>query len=155
MRIRYEAVFFDLFGTLVDDRASAIAGARDCLELLRESRWAIVTSCGTRFARALIDRADLPQPPLLVTADDIARNKPAPDGYLFAAAHWELEPREALVVEDSLQGIAAARQAGMDVVAVLRTRSSSFARAATYVVTEIAALRLLARHGGVELEIGD
>jgi sugar-phosphatase len=155
VRISYDAILFDLFGTLVDDRARAIPGARNCLEQLRENRWGIVTSCGTRFARALIDKAALPQPPLLVTADDVVRNKPAPDGYLYAAARLGLQPQRALVVEDSLHGIAAARQAGMDVVAVLRARSPAFARAATYVVKEIAALRLRARDGTVELEIDD
>lgn len=155
MRISYDAVLFDLFGTLVDDTARAMPGARDCLERLRDSRWAIVTSCGTRFARKLIAYAKLPLPPLLVTADDVAHNKPAPDGYLLAAARLHIEPRRVLVVEDSLQGIAAAREAGMDVVAVLRARPLTFVRAATYVVKDIAALRLEAGGDGVALEIGD
>lgn len=155
MRISYDAVLFDLFGTLVDDTARAMPGARDCLERLHGSRWAIVTSCGTRFARGLIGSAKLPVPPLLVTADDVPHNKPAPDGYLFAAARLRIEPRRALVVEDSLQGIAAAREAGMDVVGVLRARPLTFVRAATYVVKDIAALRLEAGGDGVALEIGD
>jgi mannitol-1-/sugar-/sorbitol-6-phosphatase len=155
VRISYDAVLFDLFGTLVDDAARAMPGARDCLERLDGSRWAIVTSCGTRFARGLIGNAQLPQPPLLVTADDVARNKPAPDGYLFAAARLGVDPRRALVVEDSLQGIAAGREAGMDVVAVLRARPFAFVRAATYVIKDIAALQLRAGGDVVALEIGE
>lgn len=153
-RMIYDAVFFDLFGTLVDDGASAVAGASQCLEVLAGSRWAVVTSCGTRLARALIARAGLPQPPLLVTADDVARNKPAPDGYLYAAAALRVLPARALVVEDSLQGVAAARAAGMDVVAIARGRSPAFARAATFVVEEFSGVRL--RRGesrGIELEL--
>lgn len=148
----YEAVLFDLFGTLVDDRADAIAGASACLQALHEQRWAIVTSCGTQLAESLIAHARLPKPPVLVTSDDVLRNKPFPDGYLYAAQRLGVAPERSLVIEDSLQGIAAAREAGMDVVAILRGRAPGFARAATFVLNEIAALRLRAGDGLLELE---
>ena len=149
--ITYDAVLFDLFGTLVDDGANAFPGALDCLRALDAVPWAIVTSCGTDFARRLIAHAKLPYPPLLVTADDVIRNKPAPDSYLFAAQRLGISPERALVIEDSLQGVAAAREAGMDVVAILRGRAPNFARHATYVVNAIAELRLGAVAGAVEL----
>ena len=66
-----------------------------------------------------------------VTADDVAANKPAPDGYVAAAKRFELAPERCLVVEDSPQGIHAGRAAGMDVVAILRGRERSFAASAT------------------------
>ncbi|MBV8489596.1 MAG: HAD-IA family hydrolase [Candidatus Eremiobacteraeota bacterium] len=149
----YDAVFFDLFGTLVDDRALAIPGARECVATLEGSRWAIVTSCGTDFARRLIKHAGLPEPPLLVSCDDVLHNKPAPDSYLFAAKKYDVVPERALVVEDSLQGVAAACEAGMDVVAILRGRSPQFARAATFVIKDLASLRLHASDGAIELEV--
>jgi sugar-phosphatase len=149
----YDAVFFDLFGTLVDDQAVAMPGALDCLVELQGVRWAVVTSCGTRFASALLAHAGLPQPPLLVTADDVERNKPAPDGYLLAAANYAVDPGRALVIEDSVQGIASAREAGMDVVAILRGRSPAFARAATFVGRDIASLRLRKSDAAVALEL--
>ena len=147
----YDAVLFDLFGTLVDDEANAFRGARECLRAVETSPWAIVTSCGTDFARRLIAHAKLPLPPVLVTADDVVRNKPAPDGYLYAAERLGVAPSRALVVEDTLQGIAAAREAGMDVVAILRGRAPGFARSATFVVDAISELRLEERQGAVDL----
>jgi beta-phosphoglucomutase-like phosphatase (HAD superfamily) len=42
--------------------------------------------------------------------------KPAPNVYLHAAAELEIDPREALVLEDSVFGVTAARAAGMRVV---------------------------------------
>ncbi|MBV8148495.1 MAG: HAD family hydrolase [Candidatus Eremiobacteraeota bacterium] len=146
----YDAVLFDLFGTLVDDEAKAFAGARECLRALQASPWAIVTSCGTSFARGLIAHAQLPAPPVLVSADDIVHNKPAPDGYLCAARRLGVDPKRALVVEDTLQGIAAAREAGMDVVAVLRGRRSGFEKSATFVIETIAQLRLRPSDGVLE-----
>lgn len=150
----YQAVLFDLFGTLVDDEANAIAGAQECLRAVNASPWAIVTSCGTPFARKLIAHAGLPIPRVLVTADDVASNKPAPDSYLYAAKRLGVSPERALVVEDSLQGIAAAREAGMDVVAILRGRAPRFAISATFVLDTIAQLRLCTRNGALEFSYG-
>jgi HAD superfamily hydrolase (TIGR01509 family) len=55
--------------------------------------------------------------PVIVAAEDVARSKPAPDGYLSAIAQLGVTPGDCLVVEDSVAGIAAARTAGCLVVA--------------------------------------
>lgn len=52
----------------------------------------------------------------LFTAAMVARSKPAPDLFLYAAAAIGVAPSDCLVVEDSLSGVAAARAAGMAVV---------------------------------------
>jgi HAD superfamily hydrolase (TIGR01509 family) len=54
----------------------------------------------------------------IVAAEDVARSKPAPDGYAKAIAELGLEPRDCLVVEDSEAGITAGRDAGCTVLAV-------------------------------------
>lgn len=54
----------------------------------------------------------------LVTADDVARNKPHPDGYLLAAERLGVRPDSCITIEDSPAGIAAALAAGYRVVAV-------------------------------------
>lgn len=53
--------------------------------------------------------------PRVFTASQVARGKPAPDLFLFAAAQMGSAPEHCLVIEDSLTGIAAARAAGMEV----------------------------------------
>jgi HAD superfamily hydrolase (TIGR01509 family) len=42
---------------------------------------------------------------VIASGDDIARNKPAPDVYLFAAARLRVQPESCLVFEDSLAGV--------------------------------------------------
>jgi HAD superfamily hydrolase (TIGR01509 family) len=63
--------------------------------------------------------------PWFLGAEDTARGKPYPDGYLLAASRFDLKPEECLVLEDSTAGIRAARAAGMRVIAV---RAGNFAR---------------------------
>lgn len=114
----FEAVLFDLFGTLVDERGEAIEGARELLQTLPRERWAIVTSCSRGLAQALLTRAKFPEPQFIATADDVARGKPAPDGYLLAAERLGAQPERCLVIEDSRQGIAAGIAAGMTVIGI-------------------------------------
>lgn len=151
----YDAVFFDLFGTLVNDAALAIDGASERLREVQAHRWAVVTSTSKSMALRLLTHASLPIPPVLIAADHVVHNKPAPDGYLLAARRVGVDPQRALVIEDSLAGIAAAREANMDVVAILRGRPPGFARAATYVANDIASLRLRVNAGVASLEIED
>jgi HAD superfamily hydrolase (TIGR01509 family) len=63
-----------------------------------------------RFARAVI------------TADDVAQLKPAPDIYLRAAELLEIDPRHCIAVEDSPAGSQAAKSAGMYVLGLVHTQ---------------------------------
>ena len=54
----------------------------------------------------------------ITTGDEVANGKPAPDIFLLAAQRLGLAPAHCLVVEDSPAGVAAARAAGMRVVAI-------------------------------------
>ncbi len=54
----------------------------------------------------------------IVCKDDVARVKPAPDLYLAAVAALGGTPRDALAIEDSANGITAAKRAGLVCVAV-------------------------------------
>jgi mannitol-1-/sugar-/sorbitol-6-phosphatase len=154
MSLTYDAVLFDLFGTLVDDAGDPAEGVHDLLESLRGARWTIVTSCPRKVAEKMLSRAGITMPPLLVGADDVSANKPAPDGYLLAAKRLGVDAKKTLVVEDSAAGIAAALAAGMDVVAILRGRAPDLAHAATFTVKNLAALRLASAGDGVEFELG-
>lgn len=114
----YDAVLCDLFGTLVDDRGNAISGAVAFTRALPSGRWAIVTSCGARLATQLIAHSGIAPPDVLVSSDDVARQKPDPAGYLRAAVLLHVEPDRCLVLEDSAHGVQAARAGGMDVIRV-------------------------------------
>ncbi|MGK3945178.1 HAD family phosphatase [Streptomyces sp. RP5T] len=71
--------------------------------------------------RSMIE-ATLPHQPfhdafdLIITRDDVARGKPAPDIFLTAARRLRVAPRDCLVYEDSDEGIAAAEAAAMPAI---------------------------------------
>ncbi len=155
MELSYEAVCFDLFGTLVDGGGTAVPGARQALASLPIGRWAIVTSCGRAFAQALIVAAGLPLPNVLVSADDVQRGKPAPDPYALGASSLGVEPARAVALEDSTSGIESARGAGLDVIAILHGRGLAFARRATYQAERFDAIEWSAQADGpIRLRIG-
>jgi HAD superfamily hydrolase (TIGR01509 family) len=86
----------------------------------------------------------------LVTAEDSARAKPAPDPFLTAARRLDVPPASCLVIEDSPAGVTAARAAGMPVVAVDRGRGSAGLDRADWIVANLDELRLTPP-GGVEV----
>ena len=61
---------------------------------------------------ALLDRFDT-----IVTREDAERSKPFPDLYLTALARLNVPPTGAVAIEDSANGVAAARAAGIRCVA--------------------------------------
>ena len=79
--------------------------------------WAVHTSADERLARVRLGAAGI-EPPVLVTRDQLARGKPAPDGYLRAAELLGVEAGECIVVEDTEVGIESGRAAGMQTIGV-------------------------------------
>jgi len=55
---------------------------------------------------------------VILTAEDVLRVKPDPDLYLLTLSKLELQPAEAVVFEDSPNGILAANSAGITCIAV-------------------------------------
>ena len=54
----------------------------------------------------------------VVTADDVANGKPAPDIFLKAAEMMHVAPEKCLVLEDAPPGVIAAQAAGMQVITI-------------------------------------
>lgn len=80
---------------------------------------AIVSSSGRASIQLTIGRLDIAHAiDFYAGAEDCEQPKPAPDGYLKAAATLGVPPGECLVFEDSIAGLQSARAAGMQLVAV-------------------------------------
>lgn len=66
--------------------------------------------------------------------------KPNPDVFLEAAKRLNISPDHCIVIEDSIAGVAAARQAGMRCIAVATTNPTDLLSAADLVVDNLAML---------------
>ncbi len=127
------------------------AGAADLLARLQGNPHAIVTSGSRLAAEARLRHVGLPIPSVLVTGDEIAAGKPAPDGYLLAARKLRIEPSECIVIEDSPVGVEAGRAAGMRVIGVASTHSATDLKAADAIVPLLGDIEVSAGPGGIQL----
>jgi len=85
---------------------------------LEPNDWAIVTSASLELATVRLRAAKLPLPRVFVTAEEVRRGKPDPEGFLLAAERLGVRIDQCLVFEDSPAGVAAARASGAHVAIV-------------------------------------
>jgi mannitol-1-/sugar-/sorbitol-6-phosphatase len=115
----------------------AISGAAAALRAVKRDRVAVVTSGTRALALARLAAVGIEPPAVIVFADDVARGKPDPEGYLEAARRLAVVPAEALVVEDAPPGIEAAQAAGAATVAVTSTHPREELAAADVVIASL------------------
>ena len=56
---------------------------------------------------------------LVITYDDVTKKKPNPEVYLKAIEKMKVSKEECLIVEDSLEGVKAANNAGIEVLNIV------------------------------------
>ena len=115
-------------------------------DLAREIPLAIASGARREEIEAILEAGGLREAfRAIVGADDVSRGKPDPEPYLRAAARLlphapDLKPEECVAFEDSVPGIAAARTAGMKVVAVTNSYPAEKLTAAHRVVASLEGL---------------
>ena len=113
---RLEAVYRDHLPT--------VPGAKEAVERMAD-RWPLALASSSNrelivLALQLLGVADRFQ--AIVSSEEVARGKPAPDVYLEAARRLAVSPDRAAAVEDSHNGIRSAKAAGMRVIAIPNRR---------------------------------
>jgi sugar-phosphatase len=140
-----EAARLEAWETQNADGVAALPGALELVRAVPPERFAIVTS-GTRpLALARLRASGLPQPAVLVTADDVAAGKPDPAGYLLAARRLLVRPQDCVVLEDAPAGVAAGLAAEMTVIGVTTTHDAGELSAAHRRIASLAELLPLPR----------
>ena len=94
------------------------------------TRWAVVTTTSLSnwqalWTHAVLRVASLPEPALIVSGEDVAKKKPDPEAYELALQRLRLDSSSCVAIEDSRNGLIAARGAGLRTIIV---RSQFFAR---------------------------
>lgn len=109
---RQEKIMADL------NRQTPMPGALALLEQLKAAGVprAVVSSSSHHWVDGWLEKLDLARWfDLVICRGDAARIKPAPDLYLEAAHRLGMPPQDCLVIEDSHNGLKAAKAAGMPV----------------------------------------
>jgi HAD superfamily hydrolase (TIGR01509 family) len=97
-----------------------LPGAREAVERLA-ARWplGLASSSNRELIDLTLELLGVTQLfAATVSSEEVARGKPAPDVYLEAARRLEVEPARAAAVEDSQNGILAAKAVAMRVLAI-------------------------------------
>jgi HAD superfamily hydrolase (TIGR01509 family) len=104
------------YHALVTERLAEVPGALAAIASVSHPK-AVASSSGREGLEAKLRVAGLWDhfAPHVYSADHVPRAKPAPDLFLYAAAALEVAPGDCLVLEDSANGVTAARAAGMRV----------------------------------------
>jgi HAD superfamily hydrolase (TIGR01509 family) len=111
----------EMYVKLLRDRSEPMPGLFELLEFIEKAniRKCIATSSLREWADILLARFKISERfEFLVTGDQVARGKPDPEMYLKAVEKLGLLAPQCLVLEDSSNGIRAAKSAGCFAVAV-------------------------------------
>ena len=104
-----------LYGALIEDVDGLIPGVEDWMLRARAAglKIAIGSSSSDRMVFHVIESFGLAKLlDAVVTGDMTPRGKPHPDIFLSACARLNLPPRSCMIIEDSVNGLAAGRAAG-------------------------------------------
>jgi HAD superfamily hydrolase (TIGR01509 family) len=116
---------YEIYLELVPTRLSAFEGAVELVLACRGAglRVAVASSADRIKIDANLHRIGLPPRvwDAIVTGEDVEHKKPAPDIFLAAARKLGVLPGQCMVIEDAVNGVQAAKAAGMRCVAVAQT----------------------------------
>lgn len=103
-------------------KAERMSGAREVLEKIKADGLFSMVVTGSGQA-SLLERLntnfpDIFKPELMVTAFDVKYGKPNPEPYLMALQKGDLQPNEAIVIENAPLGVRAGVDAGIFTIAV-------------------------------------
>jgi HAD superfamily hydrolase (TIGR01509 family) len=117
----YTRIYRETYRQLTHTDLEVAEGVSDLLRRLVQRRYAlaVVSSSDSQTVEDILSQIRLAQFfDVTVSADDVARKKPAPDAYLLALKRLSVSSDSAVVIEDSQSGIQAAVSAGTQVLAV-------------------------------------
>jgi putative hydrolase of the HAD superfamily len=117
----YTQIFDQIYQVLLRTRLELTPGIMGLIHLLIAKGYllAVVSSSPSETMDDILDGTGLSQYfDVRVSAEDVSREKPAPDSYLLALDLLNLSPTSVVVIEDSEPGIESAVGAGTKVIAL-------------------------------------
>lgn len=135
------------------DGVEVMPGAAELLHAVPHGRWCVVTSGTRKLAKSRLRLAGLPQPKVLVSADEVQKGKPDPEPYLKGAALLGVKSSDCLVIEDAPAGIRSAHSGGMKVIALPSTYPAPRLQEADAVAEKLAQIRVSLVDGKLKVNV--
>jgi HAD superfamily hydrolase (TIGR01509 family) len=137
---------YEIYLEMVPTRLAAFPGAQDLVKRCRQAglRVALASSADEIKIVANLRQINLPEEnwDAVVSGEVAKAKKPAPDLFLAAAARLGVRPEQCVVVEDAVNGVVAAKAAGMRCVGVAQTFTARELAGADLVRQKIAEVTL-------------
>jgi HAD superfamily hydrolase (TIGR01509 family) len=137
---------YEIYLELVPRELRAFPGAQDLVHACQRARLKTAVASSADLIKIEANLRQICLPPdswdAIVSAEDATHKKPAPDLFLAAARKLGLAPSECVVIEDALNGIQAAKAAGMRCVAVAQTFPADRLGAADLVRPDVTSVTL-------------
>jgi sugar-phosphatase len=118
---RMENEVLDILIDLIEKEGKAIEGALDVFGYARQAglKTGLATSSSHRLMNAVLKKLKMENAfDSAVSAEFMVYGKPHPEVFLVCASKLGVDPKECVVIEDSLNGIIAAKAAQMKVFAI-------------------------------------
>ncbi len=116
---------YEIYLKLVPLRLRAFPGATQFVRICQQAALKVVVASSADLIKIEANLRQIGLPPAewdaLVCAEDVPNKKPAPDIFLAAARKLGLPPAACVVIEDAVNGVQAAKAAGMRCIAVAQT----------------------------------
>lgn len=113
---------YQIYVDIVQSKLCTYEGVNELLIMLKDKGWhmSLASSADRVKIDANIKAAGLPRDcfSAIISGEDVVEKKPSPEIYLKAAAMLGIHPSDCVVVEDAINGIKAARAAGMRCIGI-------------------------------------
>lgn len=119
---------YDIYLEIIKGRLKPLAGVFEFIEKCKSKgmKLAVASSADMRKVRGNLEEIglDFAKFDSVICGEDVEHKKPSPDIFLLAAEKINVNPKNCLVVEDAVTGVAAAKAAGAKCLAI----TSSFSK---------------------------
>lgn len=112
------------YQNLARNKLQLFSGVIELLEFLRKSQIiiAVASSGSHEKIHFNLEQGKIQQYfEIITSADEVKNGKPSPDLFLYSAKKMKIDPKMCLVIEDSVSGIKAAKDANMIAIGVTNT----------------------------------
>lgn len=116
----------DCVGSFIQQNGLAIDGIRETILRLKSEGFKIglATNSPFRLIPVVLEKIGIQHCfEAVCSSEHEKKGKPHPDVYISISKKLEVEPENCIAIEDSITGIKAAKQAGMQVVALVSEKS--------------------------------